>query len=295
MRFVRHLSNGQPELSVRLGEELVAIAEIDPQLPHSLERLLALGASALDVIARGAGAATRRTPVQGASYLPPLTQPGKVICVGLNYADHAAEAKLKSVPDYPAFFTRFTQSYVGHGQALVRPRVSEKFDYEGELVAVIGRRARAVPRGRALECVAGYTIFNDGSIRDYQFKTTQWLVGKNFDRTGACGPELVTADELPAGAAGLKLQTRLNGQLLQNASTGDMLFDVAALVALCSEVFELQPGDMIVTGTPAGVGFARKPPLFMQPGDVCEIEIEQLGTLRNPVTAEPSPDEPSPD
>ena len=285
MRFVRHLRNGESELCVRLGQELVALCDIDAQLPGSLERLLALGASALDAIGRGAGAARRRTPVQGATYLPPLTHPGKVICVGLNYADHAAEAQLKS-PDYPAFFARFTQSFVGHGAALVRPRISDKFDYEGELVAVVGRRARAVSRARALECVAGYTVFNDGSIRDYQFKSTQWLVGKNFDRTGACGPELVTADELPPGASGLKLQTRLNGELLQNANTRDMLFDVASLVALCSEVLQLEPGDMIVTGTPAGVGFARKPPLFMAPGDVCEIAIEQLGTLVNPVVAE---------
>ncbi len=288
MRFVRHLLNGQSELCVRLGQELVALADIDPQLPDSLERLLALGASALDAIRRGAGAARRRTPAHQATYLPPLTRPDKVICVGLNYADHAAEAQLKSVPDYPSFFSRFPQSYVGHDAPLVRPKVSDKFDYEGELVAVVGQRARAVPRGRALEFIAGYTIFNDGSIRDYQFKTTQWLVGKNFDRTGACGPEFVTADELPPGASGLQLQTRLNGRLLQDANTRDMLFNVAVLVELCSTVLELQPGDMIVTGTPAGVGFARKPPLFMAPGDVCEIAIEQLGTLRNPVVAEPA-------
>ena len=285
MRFVRHLRNGESELCVRLGQELVALCDIDAQLPGSLERLLALGASALDAIGRGAGAARRRTPVQGATYLPPLTHPGKVICVGLNYADHAAEAQLKS-PDYPAFFARFTQSFVGHGAALVRPRISDKFDYEGELVAVVGRRARAVSRARALECVAGYTVFNDGSIRDYQLRTSQWTLGKNFDRTGGLGPDCVTPDELPRGAKGLRIQTRLNGTVMQDSNTGQMIFGVGEAIAILSECMTLNPGDLIAMGTCEGVGLVRKPPLYMKPGDRCEIEIEGIGTLLNPIVRE---------
>jgi 2-keto-4-pentenoate hydratase/2-oxohepta-3-ene-1,7-dioic acid hydratase in catechol pathway len=177
---------------------------------------------------------------------------------------------------------------VGHGAALVRPRVSEQFDYEGELLVVIGKAGRYIGKERALDHVAGYSIFNDGSIRDYQFKSTQWMMGKNFDATGSFGPEFVTADEVPAGAVGLQLRTRLNGQVLQDANTRDMIFDVATLVSTCSEPMALRPGDMIISGTPAGVGAARKPPVWMKSDDVCEIEIEGLGILRNPVVDERS-------
>ena len=180
-------------------------------------------------------------------------------------------------------FHRFPSSWVGHGQPLIRPHVSTQFDYEGELVVVIGKAGRYIGKARALEHVGGYSLFNDGSIRDYQFKSAQWMMGKNFDRSGSFGPDLVTPDELPAGAAGLKLQTRLNGQVLQEANTRDMIFDVATLVSVCSEPFALQPGDIIIAGTPAGVGFARKPPIFMKAGDVCEVEIEGVGLLSNPV------------
>ena len=162
-----------------------------------------------------------------------------------------------------------------------------QFDYEGEVVVVIGKAGRYIAKDRALAHVAGYSIFNDGSIRDYQFKSTQWMMGKNFDATGAFGPEMVTADELPAGAVGLQLRTRLSGRELQNANTRDMIFDVPTLVAVCSEAMTLHPGDIIISGTPSGVGFARKPPIFMQAGDVCEIDVEGIGVLRNPVIDEP--------
>jgi 2-keto-4-pentenoate hydratase/2-oxohepta-3-ene-1,7-dioic acid hydratase in catechol pathway len=177
-------------------------------------------------------------------------------------------------------------SLIGHGAPLLRPRISDHFDFEGEMVAVIGKAGRAIPMGQALDHVVAYSIFNDGSIRDYQFKGPQWTLGKNFDGTGAFGPFLVSSDEVPRGGEGLSIQTRLNGEVVQNANTRDLLFPVAELIARVSEAMTLMPGDIVVTGTPAGVGFARKPPLFMKHGDVCEVEIEGIGLLRNPVEDE---------
>jgi acylpyruvate hydrolase len=219
------------------------------------------------------------------TFLPPLSSPNKIICVGLNYADHTAESNVQQ-PDYPTLFGRFSSSLIGHGAPMVRPNVSGSLDYEGELVAIIGRGGRHIPQSAALDHVAGYSIFNDGTVRDFQFRTPQWTMGKNFDGTGAFGPAFVTADELPSGAGGLKLETRLNGTMMQKASTSDLIFDVATLVALISVGITLLPGDIIVTGTPSGVGAARKPPVYMKPGDVCEIEIEGLGVLRNPIAHE---------
>jgi len=192
-------------------------------------------------------------------------------------------------------FARFASSLIGHGADMIVPRVSRDLDYEGELAAIIGVGGRDILEADALAHVAGYAIFNDGSIRDFQHKTPQWTVGKNFDGTGAFGPEFVTADELPPGAKGLMLQTRLNGKVVQRASTDEMIFSVANLVCILSEAMTLEPGDVIVTGTPAGIGAARKPPLYMRDGDVCEVEIEKLGILENPVrrssevSAQPSP------
>lgn len=218
--------------------------------------------------------------------LPLLPRPPKIICVGLNYLDHAAESPYKDLPQYPTFFARFSTSLVSHGQPMIRPTLSEQFDFEGELVAVIGKEGRHIPKERALDHVLGYSIFNEGSVRDYQFKSPQWTVGKNFDGTGAFGPVLVTADELPPGAAGLRIETRLNGEKMQSANTKDLIYPVADLVSIASESMTLEPGDVIVTGTPAGIGWARKPPIFMRPGDVCEVEIEQVGVLRNPIKDE---------
>lgn len=218
-------------------------------------------------------------------FLPPIPQPGKIICVGLNYADHSAESGFKQ-PDYPTLFGRFNSSLIGHKAPLIRPRVSDQLDYEGEVVAVVGKGGRHIAKAAALEHIAGYSVFNEASVRDFQVKAPQWTVGKNFDGTGAFGPAFVTADELPLGAKGLKLETRLNGQIVQSASTSDIVFDVASLVSIISEAISLEPGDLIVTGTPAGVGLARKPPLYMKPGDICEVEVEGLGILVNPVAQE---------
>ena len=259
-----------------------------PHYPGTLDQLVAQGPAALQAAGRviAAAPAVDLAGLDGLAWLPPLQASGKVICIGLNYADHSRESGFEP-PSYPAIFSRYAGNLIGHGAAIQRPGESEQLDYEGELVAVIGKAGRHIPVESALDHVLGYSVFNDGSVRDYQFKSAQWTIGKNFDHTGAFGPALVTADELPAGCKGLRLQTRLNGELLQSASTDDMIFDVATLVSLLSVAHALQPGDIIVTGTPAGVGLARKPPLWMKPGDVCEIEIERVGLLRNPVVQAP--------
>jgi 2-keto-4-pentenoate hydratase/2-oxohepta-3-ene-1,7-dioic acid hydratase in catechol pathway len=211
-----------------------------------------------------------------------IERPGKIVCMGLNYADHAKEGG-NARPDYPSFFMRGSNSLTAHEAPIIRPTVSDKLDYEAELAFIVGKKARNLTKENALNCVAGYSIFNDASLRDYQRKTNQWTIGKNFDQTGAFGPWLVTPDELPAGAYGLQIQSRLNGNLMQNANTKDFLWGVAETIQLITECMTLEPGDVVITGTPAGVGYARTPPVFMKPGDVCEIEIEGIGVLQNSI------------
>ena len=282
MRFAAYRQNGVEGLAAAEGEgPFHGFAATHSKHPGSLADLVARGSEHL----RAAGRALLEGPeldLGAVDLLPPLPAPPKIVCIGLNYADHSAESGFK-VPDYPTVFGRFASSLIGHGAPIVRPRVSEQLDYEGEFVAVIGRGGRDIPKARALDHVVAYSLFNDASIRDYQFKAPQWTVGKNFDDTGAFGPYLVTADELPPGCQGLRLQTRLNGEVVQSASTDELVFDVATLVSLLSEAFTFEPGDVIVTGTPSGVGLARKPPLWMKPGDICEVELEGIATLRNPV------------
>ena len=219
------------------------------------------------------------------SFKVPIERPGKIVCMGLNYADHAKEGG-NARPEYPSFFMRGPSSMTAHLSPMIRPKVSDKLDYEAELAFIVGKKAHHLTLENALDCVAGYSIFNDGSIRDYQRKTTQWTIGKNFDQTGAFGPWLVTPDELPLGCDGLNIQSRLNGQVMQNANTKDFLWGVAETIVLISECMTLEPGDVVITGTPAGVGYARTPPVFMKPGDICEIEIESIGVLRNTIADE---------
>jgi len=256
----------------------------DAKYPGPLDALIRRGRAALDA----AAPVLLSGPVvdlDRVRLLPPLPAPGKIICVGLNYVDHSIESGFKP-PDYPTIFTRFASSLVSAGAPIIRPRVSTQLDYEGEMVAVIGVGGRHIPEDSALNHVIGYSIFNDASIRDFQKKAPQWTMGKNFDGTGAFGPCLVTADELPPGGKNLHIQTRLNGTVVQDASTGDMVFGIARLVSILSEAITLSPGDIIVSGTPAGVGMARNPPLYMKHGDVCEVEIEGIGILRNTVEDE---------
>jgi 2-keto-4-pentenoate hydratase/2-oxohepta-3-ene-1,7-dioic acid hydratase in catechol pathway len=280
MRFVLYRRDGRASLGALKGTVLYG-AKAGDHAPADLQALIAAGPHALEEAYNGLLQGEEIDP-GGIEYLPPLPFPEKIVCVGLNYKDHASETGFEA-PKYPALFGRFPSSLIGHQAPIVRPNVSNQLDYEGELVAVIGKPGRGIPVERALEHVAGYSIFNDASIRDYQFKSAQWMIGKNFDSTGAFGPVFVSAEELAAGAKGLRVKTRLNGAELQNASTDDMIFDVATQVSLLSDAMLLKPGDVIVTGTPSGVGLARKPQLFMKPGDVCEVEIEGIGLLSNPV------------
>jgi 2-keto-4-pentenoate hydratase/2-oxohepta-3-ene-1,7-dioic acid hydratase in catechol pathway len=259
-----------------------ALALFGEDAPGDLDTLLAAGGDSLACAAEVLKARGRAMDLDTIRFLPPFVRPSKIVCVGLNYAAHAAEGG-NEVPSFPTLFARFPSSLVGHGQPIIRPALSTKLDYEGELVAVIGKGGKAISRADALEHVAGYSVFNDGSIRDYQRNTPQWTAGKNFDGTGGFGPWFVTADEVPSGASGLTLETRLNGQTVQKTSTTDMIFDVAELVHLLSSFMTLVPGDVLVTGTPSGVGFARKPPLWMKHGDIVEVEIEGVGLLSNPV------------
>jgi acylpyruvate hydrolase len=236
-------------------------------------------------VAQARGTAANVVRLADAKLLPAVPRPGKIVCLGLNYADHAAEGGHKT-PEYPSFFLRVPSSLAAPGEALLRPRVSDRFDYEAELAVVIGRHGRHLTEDNALAVVAGYTCFNDGSLRDYQRKTSQWTIGKNFDRTGPLGPWIVPASELPPGATGLKIESRLNGQVMQSSNTSNMLCSVVHTLCLLTEVMTLEPGDVIAMGTPSGVGYARNPPVFMKAGDRIEIEIEKIGVLANTVVDE---------
>ncbi len=279
MRFTTYLRNGQPRLAVVDGDVAIDLAA---DLRAELE-------AGHDVVAAGRAAIRSnapRLPLASLSYAPLVPEPGKIVCLGLNYFDHAKEGG-RDKPDYPWFFFRGKSSLVAHGAPGVVPRVSAKFDYEAELAVVIGRTVpRHVAQDAALQYVFGYTCFNDMSVRDYQKRTPQWTIGKNFDGTGGFGPVLVTADELAPGATGLRIRSLLNGQTMQDANTTDMIWGVAETIALLSQCMTLDPGDAIIMGTPAGVGQARTPPVWMKPGDTIEIEIEKIGSLRNPIVAE---------
>ncbi|HVY19723.1 MAG TPA: fumarylacetoacetate hydrolase family protein [Bauldia sp.] len=225
-------------------------------------------------------------PFESLDLLPVVPRPGKFVCLGLNYIDHAKEGGHHDLPAYPTLFMRGPTSLQAAGQPILRPAISETLDYEAELAVVIGKGGKNIAEDRALEHVGGYALFNDATIREYQRITAQWTPGKNFDQTGAFGPELVTPDELPKGASGLRIQSRLNGRVMQDGNTADMMFGVARTISLLSEIMTWEPGDVIAMGTPAGVGHARKPPVWMRDGDVCEIEIEGIGVLSNPVRDE---------
>lgn len=273
MRIVCFQQGGEAYYGVRRDGVVRAIKDAHGLSAGALFALLARGELPLD---------GPEHALEALDLLPPIPAPGKVVCIGLNYTDHAKEGG-NPVPDYPAVFLRVGTSLVAPGKPILRPPCSDKLDYEAELAVVIGRTACRVAEADALAHVGGYACFNDGSVRDYQRRSTQWTMGKNFDATGAFGPELVTPDEVAPGASGLRIVSRLNGAVMQDGNTGDMIFGVARQIAILSEVMTLEPGDVIATGTPAGVGYARKPPVFMRAGDVCEVEVEGIGTLRNPV------------
>lgn len=285
MKFTTFLHDRRARLGVVDGDQIIDLNASQPQVPSDLRAALAAGVDLLAAAKAAIASGAPRLPL-GQSLAPLVPEPGKIICLGLNYFDHAKEGG-RDKPEYPWFFFRGATSLVAHGAPGILPKVSGKFDYEAELALVIGRRVpRHVTQEAAPGYVFGYTCFNDMSVRDYQKRTPQWTIGKNFDGTGGFGPVLVTADELPPAATGLKIQGRLNGEVMQSANTSDMIWGVAETISLLSDVLTLEPGDVIVMGTPAGVGQARTPPVWMKAGDTFEVEIERIGTLVNPVRAE---------
>ncbi|MFN4229482.1 fumarylacetoacetate hydrolase family protein [Parvibaculum sp.] len=284
MRLLTFRHEGGEKFGCLDGDEVVDISGVSG-VPSSLLEMLRAGDDGRAAVA-GALSAAPRFPLGDIDFLPVIPRPGKIVCLGLNYAEHAAEGG-REKPDYPNFFMRSATSLIGHRADMIRPRISEQLDFEAELAAIIGRRVpRHTSKADALSFVAGYSCFNDGSVRDYQRRTPQWTIGKNFDATGPFGPFFVSADELPAGAAGLKIESRLNGSVMQSANTQDMIFPVDETIMLLSQCMTLEAGDVLVMGTPAGVGFARTPPLWMKNGDTIEVEIEGVGLLSNPVMDE---------
>jgi acylpyruvate hydrolase len=283
MRLVHFEKGGVLGIAADDGSGWHGLPELDSGFLANLPELIAKGADLLH-------AGRDLLPLQAIDLnavrlLPPVPKPPKIICVGLNYDDHLKESGLKK-PEYPEIFARFGTSLIAHREPIRRPRESSALDYEAELAVVIGRGGRRISRDKALDHVAGYSLFNDGTLRDFQLRTPQWTMGKNFDATGAFGPWLVTPDAVPPGAHGLRIQGRLNGQVMQDSRTDLLIFSVSALIEMISAVMSLEPSDVIVTGTPGGIGATRKPPVYMRPGDVFEVEIEGMGVLSNPVQDE---------
>jgi acylpyruvate hydrolase len=310
VRLVTFQAHGSAHLGAQSGDHIVDLPEAYaallrsgaagadaelPTLPPTLLELLAAGDRAmraaraaltyasepqnLDALAR-LGLAT---PVEQTNFLPPVPRPGKIICLGRNYRAHAEELG-NQPPDYPVLFAKFANALVGHQHPIVLPAVSTQVDYEAELGVVIGRRGKAIPREKAMDYVAGYTPFNDISVRDFQRRTVQWLQGKTFDSTGPVGPALVTFDEI-ADPHALDITLRLNGEVMQHSNTNQMIFDVPTIISYISQILTLEPGDLIATGTPSGVGAGRDPQVWLTPDDVVQVEIAQVGVLENRVEA----------
>lgn len=289
MRLVSFVHDGAPSLGALQGTGDGAIVDLhraDPELPTDLIALLEGGAPAL---AR-AREAVNRAPSGAVLDAGDVTlkgavpRPSKIICIGLNYHDHAAESG-QPIPETPVVFAKYPSCIIGSGEAIVLPKISDQVDYEGEFAVVIGRRARHVAEAAALDYVAGYAPFNDVSARDFQHRTSQWTIGKSFDTFAPIGPALVTADEVP-DPGNLDLRVSIGDEVLQSSNTRQLIFSVPQLIAYLSAVMTLEPGDVIATGTPGGVGGARKPPRWLRPGETVRVEIAGLGVLENPVVAE---------
>jgi acylpyruvate hydrolase len=288
VRVVSFVGPDGPRLGVVEGDLVVDLTMVDPTAPRDLRQVLRAGHLAelqrlVDAAAPGA-----RRALDGLQLGLPVPCPGKVFCLGLNYRDHIDEGPFER-QEYPSFFMRGATSLVAHGEPIIRPDSSVALDYEAELAVVIGKRARHLREENCAEVIAGYTCFNDGSVRDFQQHTLQWTIGKNFDRTGALGPAMVTPDELPPFATGLRIQCRLNGEIVQDSSTDRMIFSVPEVLVYLTSAATLHPGDVVVMGTPSGVGMSRDPQLWMKQGDVVEVEIESVGTLVNHVQDEVAP------
>jgi len=267
-------TEGVVDLKSRLGPRHSSVLEV-------------LREGALDAARAAVGGVRADFPLTEVEWLSPVPAPEKILCIGINYANRNADYGDAEAPKYPSMFYRAPNSLAAHNGAILLPPESEQLDYEGEMVVIIGRRAKHLTLENATDCVAGYACGMEGSVREYQRHTTQWGMGKNFDRTGSIGPWMVTADELPRGGKGLKIESRLNGKTMQSSNTDLLMFPVAESLVYLTEGMTLEPGAIILTGTPSGVGHARKPePVWMKPGDTIEIEVEGIGVLRNPIEDE---------
>jgi 2-keto-4-pentenoate hydratase/2-oxohepta-3-ene-1,7-dioic acid hydratase in catechol pathway len=289
MKIVGFEGEGGLRLGVVEGDQVIDLQAADPKVPGNLGDILAAHNGDLKALADAAkrAPASAHRPLKGLKFGLPVARPGKILCLGLNYLEHVKEGSQRdNIPKFPTIFMRGLTSMVPHEQPIIRPKVSEQLDYEAEMMLVVGKRAKHLTMANATSCIAGYSCSNEGSVREFQRKTTQWDMGKNFDRTGGFGPWMVTADELPDAGKGLKIQSRLNGTVMQSDNTDNMMFPVAEMLVYVTQGMTLEPGDIIFTGTPSGVGHARKPQVWMKQGDVCEIEIEGIGVLRNPIADE---------
>lgn len=285
MRVVAFNGPDGPRLGVLQGEKVLDLTQIDADAPRDLQSVIA--ANEMSKLAKIAERATPACELDydNLDFAMPIAAPSKILCLGLNYMEHVNEGIFEKQP-YPTVFMRAASSMTAHNKPMVRPLASETFDYEAELALVVGKKARHLTAENALDYVAGYSCSNDGSVREYQRHTIQWTMGKNFDDTGPIGPVFVTADELPAGASGLKIECRLNGEAVQSSTTDMMMFPVIETLVYITKGITLEPGDILLMGTPSGVGHARKPPLWMRDGDTVEVEIEKVGLLRNPIVDE---------
>ena len=290
MKLVSYRHEGADRYGAVIGERIADLSERFGAKWPTLKA--ALRADALNELAKDVVSADPTLKLGEVELLPPITAPDKIVCVGLNYRTHIEEGG-RDAPAYPMLFARYADSLVGHEQKMLRPKVSRNYDFEGELAVIIGRFAHHVPREQAFDYVAGYSCFNDGSVRDYQRMTSQFLPGKTFWRSGAFGPWLVTKDEI-ADVTALTLTTLLNGEVMQRAPISDLLFDIPHLISFITSIAPLRAGDVIMTGTTGGVGAARKPPVWMKPGDRIEVDISRVGTLANDIADEadvPAPTE----
>jgi 2-keto-4-pentenoate hydratase/2-oxohepta-3-ene-1,7-dioic acid hydratase in catechol pathway len=290
MKIVGFEANNGLRLGVVEGDAVIDLQAVDASVPADLGEFLRRSNGDLKPLAELAkkAPASARRPLAGLKFGLPVAKPGKIICLGLNYLDHVKEGPQKdNIPKFQSIFFRVLTSLTPHLQPLMRPIKSIQLDYEAEMVVVIGKRAKHLTMDNATDCIAGYTCANEGSVREYQRHTTQWGMGKNFDRTGSIGPWMVTADELPRGGKGLKIMSRLNGKTMQSSNTDLLMFPVAESLVYLTEGITLEPGDILLTGTPSGVGHARKPePVWMKPGDTIEVEVEGIGVLSNPIEDE---------
>jgi 2-keto-4-pentenoate hydratase/2-oxohepta-3-ene-1,7-dioic acid hydratase in catechol pathway len=290
MKIVGFSANNALHLGVVEGDSVIDLQAVDASVPDDLGEYLRRNNGDLAPLAALAkkAPASARLPLAGLKFGLPVARPGKIVCVGLNYLDHVKEGPQKdNIPKFQSIFFRMLTSLVPHKTPLMRPKKSIQLDYEAEMVVIIGKRAKHLTLANATDCIAGYSCANEGSVREYQRHTTQWGMGKNFDRTGSVGPWMVSADELPKGGKGLNIMSRLNGKAMQSSNTDHFMFPVAETLVYLTEGMTLEPGDILLTGTPSGVGHARKPdPVWMKAGDTCEVEVEGVGVLSNPIDDE---------